>query len=71
MLTTASLAELFYRAAQFSFEKNTVLSESQLVAWKKVFPEMNSSLSAIQISLKFLSAGDAVMQRLYSHVKND
>mgnify|MGYP001002126650 CR=1 FL=1 len=69
-LLTAVLAELFYQGASEFSSPNAVLSAEARKEWATLFkiPETSTQKEFATASLK---AGDAVMYRLFQHVKND
>lgn len=69
-LLTAVLAELFYQGASQFQSPNHILTAEMRKEWGKLFkiPEDSSPKEFATASLK---AGDAVMYRLFQHVKND
>ena len=69
-LLTATLAELFYRGATTMLESNFVLTAESREEWSKLLRIDNDSSEA-EFGAAAASAGDAVMFRLWQHVKND
>ena len=69
-LLTAVLAELFYQGASEFSSPNAILSAEARKEWATLFkiPETSTQKEFATASLK---AGDAVMYRLFQHVKND
>jgi glucoamylase len=73
-LLSASLAEVFYLAASqlaaevASMGDNDLMTDSQLAAWQKV---LGSTSDYTTLVTKMVDAGDSVLQRIYTHVKND
>lgn len=71
-MLTATLADLFYNAALLVKKQGGITNE-QAEAWQLVFPTIvqaakNGNDAVVQI---FANAGDSVMERIYSHVKDD
>lgn len=82
ILLSADLAKLFYRGAIAITEARdtgkTILDDADYGYWEKAMNMASGSLSTgfittkdINLASAMLSAGDAVMTRIYSHVKND
>jgi glucoamylase len=72
ILSTGDLADLFYRGALFSLQKEGfTLTQEDHAEWSKVFPNLKATASATEFASTLASAGDAVMERLYAHVKDD
>ena len=71
VLSTAALAQLFYRGAQ-EIQDNGAPSGDALEMWKNAF-SLDSDLPTDETELAnvFIAAGDSVLQRLYIHVKDD
>jgi len=65
-ITTASLATLFYQAAQV-VARGTVLSMEQLLAWRAALNSQHFRGTAKE----FVAAGDSVLARLRHHMHKD
>jgi len=62
-LLTATLADLFYNAADLTSDSG--LTSDQLAAWSKVLPDLNNTGGdKAKMATVFVNAGDSVMQRL-------
>ena len=80
-LLSAGLAEVFYLAAKTLGAKNTtLLTTSQFEAWYRLFNPRAAKDEALrenkmanyhQLAQNLTSAGDAVLSRVYEHVKTD
>ena len=79
VLSSANLATLFYRCAQYIYQNKNVytqvLSDAEYAAWKTVLNIQTSFLNAndrdLSMATSFMEAGDAVLQRIHYHVKGD
>jgi len=69
-LLTAVLAKTFYQGANVLLQSNGFLKEEDKKAWFELLklPESSTFTNQVQAAIK---AGDAVMYKLYNHVKND
>jgi glucoamylase len=74
-LLTAVLGELFYQGANYQLEQaqsaNDLLSADTISAWKELFPSLTEQSTVLDFAAAALTAGDAVLYRLYLHVKDD
>jgi glucoamylase len=69
ILSTAALANLFYRAAVYTAQKNTVPSSAVLAVWKSALnAPADLPTSPAALAQVFFNNGDGVMLRLRSHV---
>jgi len=70
-LLTAILAELYYKVATHHAEHaETVMTCEHSLAWKKHLG-LDAKVKSADVADSALKAGDAIMYRLYQHVKND
>eukprot|EP00005_Dracoamoeba_jomungandri_P013781 CAMPEP_0174267976 /NCGR_PEP_ID=MMETSP0439-20130205/35697_1 /TAXON_ID=0 /ORGANISM="Stereomyxa ramosa, Strain Chinc5" /LENGTH=501 /DNA_ID=CAMNT_0015355839 /DNA_START=92 /DNA_END=1593 /DNA_ORIENTATION=- len=69
ILTTAALAELFYRGASETVKKGALPTKEALAAWSTIFPSISdNSLTFSDFSKLLSDAGDAVLSRIRYHV---
>jgi len=70
VLTTAGLAQLFYRGASVTLEKEAIPEEKAYNIWKSILNIQDTlTLSYIDFAQKLASAGDSVLARIAYHVK--
>ena len=79
ILTSASLAQLFYRGATYVIESNKVPDSRSFQDWQHIFHNLTQqyydidaihAFTPLQFSQAIASAGDAVLQRIYYHVQS-
>ena len=69
-LLTAVLAELFYQGASEFSLPNNVMSVEARKEWASLF-KISENSTQKEFATASLKAGDAVLYRLFQHVKND
>lgn len=67
------MADVFYRAALYAEAQGSkfALTEEENKAWSDVLSDLGDKPSADKFKTVMTAAGDAVMTRLYHHVKDD
>jgi len=74
VLTTAALAELFYRGARAAIEEQKLPEPAAYKIWTEILSieeSVATTLTLKDFAFKLSAAGDSVMQRLYYHVSGD
>lgn len=72
-LLSSSIAEYYYKSAGQIMEgkyNNQHLTESAKSKWRKL-THLTSDFSLLELAAAQLQAGDAILQRIFQHVKND
>jgi glucoamylase len=69
-LLTAVTAKSFYQGATATIEANGFQNSEDKAAWAELLNMENKNASTEEMAQAMLSAGDAVMYRLFQHVKD-
>eukprot|EP01129_Flabellula_baltica_P000376 TRINITY_DN1039_c0_g1_i1.p1 TRINITY_DN1039_c0_g1~~TRINITY_DN1039_c0_g1_i1.p1 ORF type:complete len:504 (+),score=104.61 TRINITY_DN1039_c0_g1_i1:109-1620(+) len=69
ILSTAALAELFYRGSHYTIQNGLPDSDAMTI-WKEVLSLPDKTITKEQLSQALRSAGDSVLLRIRHHVKD-
>jgi hypothetical protein len=71
---TAALAEVFYKGATVTMERKQaedIMTSEEVDHWRPLFKKLSEKPTAREFAAASKAAGDAVMYRMWTHVKGD